>query len=205
MQIDKRIQQRDIDAVNFINMTELCTRSQIQEIIYPKISESVCIRRLKLISELKLASRSRFNIDGNSNQYVYYRHKTRKPSKRILTHDLMITQFIVELIKASINIVDVERSTPIGKVIPDALITIQTNTGATKRLLLEVQLSGEVKNCVLKYQGFKNEVLKNRKEWGVMPQLIVVSDLEGSRPTLKDMKVKYTDTNMKDLRTLIFS
>ncbi|HSQ88703.1 hypothetical protein [Romboutsia sp.] len=204
MQIDKRIQERDLKALDFINNCKICTRAQIQEVIYPGIDESVCIRRLRLLDELKLVSRARFNINEKSNQYVYYPYKSKKPSKRLLAHDLTVTEFIAALYKANIEVVKVERVSPIGNVIPDAYIVIKTSTGAIKRLLIEVQLSGKLEDCVVKYKGFKEQVIKHKPKWQSIPTLIVVSDLEGERLKVRHMNVKYTNTSMENIRNLIF-
>lgn len=205
MLLDKRIQKRDLEVLEFINKSRLCTRRQIQDIFFSDVNENVCMRRLKLLDDLKLISRARYNIEENSNQYVYYPYKTKKPSKRLLQHDLMISEFIKKLYLAHIEVLDIERSCSIGKVIPDALITIVTAKGGIKRLLVEVQLSGKLENCVDKYHGFRKEILEYRRDWKVMPRLIVISDLEGKRiNTVGNMKVRYISTEIEDIRKIIF-
>lgn len=205
MLLDKRIQKRDLEVLEFINKSKLCTRRQIQDIFFSDVNENVCMRRLKLLDDLKLISRARYNIEENSNQYVYYQYKSKKPSKRILQHDLMISEFIKKLYLAHIEVIDIERSTMVGKVIPDAIIKIKTSNGGVKRILIEVQLSGKLENCIDKYKGFKKEVLEHKRDWKSMPRLIVVSDLEGNRPeSVGNMKVRYMTTEIENIRSVIF-
>lgn len=206
MLLDKKIQKRDLEALDFINKCKLCTRRQIQEIIFPDVNQNVCMRRLKLLDDLKLISRARYNIDDKSNQYVYYPYKSKKPSKRLLQHDLVVSEFIKKLYLAHIEVVDVERSVPIGSVIPDAVITIRCSSGGIKRLVLEVQLSGKLENCITKYSKFKNEIKDNRRNWNTMPSLIVISELEGKRINkVGGMKVLYSNINIENIRELVFN
>lgn len=204
MQIDKRLQSRDLEVIRLVEECKICTRSQIQKVIFKHIDQSVCIRRLRLLNELKLLSRARFNIEEKSNQFVYYPYKTKKPSKKLLHHDLMVTEFIISLYVTGVEVLEVERVSPIGNIIPDACILIKTSEGKTKRLLLEVQLSGKLEDCILKYKRIKENILENKPKWMSIPTLIVVSDLEGGMPNIRHMKVKRVNLDMQNLRNIIF-
>lgn len=197
---DKRLQSRDIDALNLVNLCGICTRKQIQDIIFKDISETVCIRRLKFLNDIKALSRSRYNISDNSNQYVYYTGK--KPSKKLLKHELAITDFILSIYKEGIEISNVSRACVIGDVIPDAIIEVVVDN-KIKRFLLEVQLSGKLESCVTKYKSFEDKIIKHT-QWRIAPTLIVVSDIQGDKIRVRGMNVKYSSTNINNIRDILF-
>lgn len=199
--IDKRIQDRDLEVLNLINLCKVCTKDQIQQTLFSEVTQNVCIRRLKLLSDLKLVKRSRFNISKNSNQYVYYIDK--KPSKRLLQHELEITNFILKLYKSNITILNVYRSKCIDNVIPDAIIEIKDKEGKRKRYFIEMQLSGKVESCVMKYKEIKDKIIKYT-DYEVIPKLIVITDLPINKIRIRDIKVKYSSINNYDVDSLLF-
>ena len=87
------MQARDKNIINFINMVEICNRSHIKELFFPDVHQNICMRRLKKLSDDEYINRMKY--DGNT--FIYYSDK--KPSKRIINHDLYITSLVVNMIK----------------------------------------------------------------------------------------------------------
>ena len=72
------------------------------------------MRRLKKLAED--GHIERIKMEGNV--FVYYANK--KPSKRLLTHDMYSTDLVVKMIKLGSEILEFKRSFVIGKIISDA-------------------------------------------------------------------------------------
>lgn len=191
------ITDRDIQILNFLDKVRLATKEQIHELFFYNVSDKVTYRRLNKLSDEDFIKRSYYNLGKNKNVYVYYLDK--KPSKKLIKHDLYITDLIVYLIKLQYEIVEFEKSPVIGRVIPDAYIKIRRE-GKSKNLLLEVQLSNN--DCLSKYYNFKDEVLENTN-WNIMPRLLILSDLNIKKIELIDIKTIYSDLNMKGLGDLL--
>jgi predicted transcriptional regulator len=191
------ITDRDIQILNFLDKVRLATKEQIHELFFNNVSDKVTYRRLNKLSDEDFIKRSYYNIGKNKNIYVYYLDK--KPSKKLIKHDLYITNLIVYLTKLQYEIVEFEKSPVIGRVIPDAYIKIRKD-GKAKNLLLEVQLSNN--DCLSKYYNFKDLVLENTN-WNIMPKLLVLSDLNINRIDLMDIKTIYSGLDMKGLGELI--
>lgn len=191
------ITDRDIQILNFLDKVRLATKEQIHELFFYNVSDKVTYRRLNKLSDEDFIKRSYYNLGKNKNVYVYYLDK--KPSKKLIKHDLYITDLIVYLIKLQYEIVEFEKSPVIGRVIPDAYIKIRRE-GKSKNLLLEVQLSNN--DCLSKYYNFKDVVLENTN-WNIMPRLLILSDLNIKRIDLIDIKTIYSDLDMKGLGELL--
>lgn len=191
------ITDRDIQILNFLDKVRLATKEQIHELFFNSVSDKVTYRRLNKLSEEDFIKRSYYNLGKNKNVYVYYLDK--KPSKKLIKHDLYITDLIAYLIKLQYEIVEFEKSPVVGRVIPDAYIKIRKE-GRSKNLLLEVQLSNN--DCLSKYYNFKDEVLENTN-WNIMPRLLILSDLNIKRIDLIDIKTIYSDLDMKGLGELL--
>ncbi len=191
------ITDRDIQILNFLDKVRLATKEQIHELFFYNVSDKVTYRRLNKLSDEDFIKRSYYNLGKNKNVYVYYLDK--KPSKKLIKHDLYITDLIVYLIKLQYEIVEFEKSPVIGRVIPDAYIKIRKE-GKSKNLLLEVQLSNN--DCLSKYYNFKDVVLENTN-WNIMPRLLILSDLSIKKIELIDIKTIYCDLNMKGLGDLL--
>ena len=73
-----------------------------------------------------------------------------------------------------------------------------------RSLFLEVQLSNKVNDCISKYKDIKNIILDERKDWQVIPRLIVITDLEHNNEQIKNIKIKYDTTDMNNLREILF-
>nr|WP_312216984.1 replication-relaxation family protein [Clostridioides sp.] len=191
------ITDRDMQILNFLDKVRLATKEQIHELFFNNVSDKVTYRRLNKLSDEDFIKRSYYNLGKNKNVYVYYLDK--KPSKKLIKHDLYITDLIAYLIKLQYEIVEFEKSPVIGRVIPDAYIKIRRE-GKSKNLLLEVQLSNN--DCLSKYYNFKDEVLENTN-WNIMPRLLILSDLNIKKIELIDIKTIYSDLDMKGLGDLL--
>ncbi|MBP3927959.1 MAG: hypothetical protein J6D47_00130 [Peptostreptococcaceae bacterium] len=183
---------RDKAIVQFINEYELCTKEHIKELFFPECHANVCMRRLKKLAEDELINRFKYN----GNVFIYYASK--KPSKRLINHDMYITDFIVKMIKQGYEIIEFKKSFTIGNIISDAYIRYKDQEGTTRHLVLEIQLHNKVEDCILKYTDFKNIILDNRKEWNSIPRIICITDMK-DRIQLKGLKVLYDSTEMNNL------
>ena len=190
------IEARDKKVVDFINTFELCRREHIKELFFPEVHENICMRRLKKLAED--GHIERIKMEGNV--FVYYANK--KPSKRLLTHDMYITDLVVKMIKLGYEILEFKRSFMIGKIISDAYIRYQDQEGKIRHCVLEIQLSNKVEDCINKYKDFKNIILDNRKDWNSIPRIICITDMQ-QRVELKGLKVLYDTTEMNNLGEIL--
>ncbi len=190
------MEARDKNVVDFISMVGIANRDQIKTLYFEEVHQNICMRRLKKLSDDEYINR--FKHDGNT--FIYYTEK--KPSKRIINHDLYITDLVVKMIKEGYEILDFKKSFVVGPIISDAYIKYLTPEGKNRHLLLEVQLSNKVEDCVIKYKGFKNVILDNNLDWETIPRLLVITDMK-QRVELKGMKVVYDTTDMENIKNLI--
>lgn len=187
---------RDRAIVNFINEYELCTKEHIKELFFKECHVNVCMRRLKKLAEDEYINR----FKHNGNVFVYYSNK--KPSKRLLNHDMYITDFIVKMMLEGYEIIEFKKSFIIGNIISDAYIRYKDQEGKTRHLVLEIQLHNKVEDCILKYKDFKNIILDNKKEWNSIPRVICITDMK-DRIELKGLKVLYDTTDMLNINELL--
>lgn len=178
------MQERDLKILSFLTMCRICTRKQVQELLFPDVHENIPLRRLKKLTDEGYINRKMFNVEGTKNMYVYYLDK--QPKKKLITHDLYITDFLVKLIKNEYEILDFKKSPQIGNIIPDAYLKIRKNK-RIKRILLEVQISPN--DCLSKYKEIKEIIIENT-DWPVMPILYVINN-QGLNKRMKDIKVIY--------------
>ena len=190
------IEARDKKVVDFINTFELCRREHIKELFFPEVHENICMRRLKKLAED--GHIERIKMEGNA--FVYYANK--KPSKRLLTHDMYITDLVVKMIKLGYEILEFKRSFVIGKIISDAYIKYMDPEGRIRHCVVEIQLSNRVEDCINKYKDFKNIILENRKDWNSIPRIICITDMK-QRIELKGLKVLYDTTDMNNLNEIL--
>ena len=183
---------RDKAIVQFINEYELCTKEHIKELFFQECHANVCMRRLKKLAEDELINRFKYN----GNVFIYYASK--KPSKRLINHDMYITDFVVKMLKQGYEIIEFKKSFMIGNIISDAYIRYKDQDGTTRHLVLEIQLHNKVEDCILKYTDFKNIILDNRKDWNSIPRIICITDMK-DRIELKGLKVLYDNTEMNNL------
>ena len=187
---------RDLAVVNFINQYELCNKEHIKELFFADCHANVCMRRLKKLAEEELINR--FKHDGNV--FVYYSKK--KPSKRILVHDMYITDFVVKMLKEGYEILEFKKSFCIGNVISDAYIRYKDQDETTRHLVLEIQLHNKVEDCINKYADFKNIILDNRKDFNSIPRIICITDMK-QRVQLRGLKVMYDSTKLENINEVL--
>ncbi|MFR1851205.1 hypothetical protein [Intestinibacter sp.] len=190
------MQERDLKILSFLTMCRICTRKQVQELLFPDVHENIPLRRLKKLSDEGYINRKMFNVEGTKNMYVYYLDK--QPKKKLITHDLYITDFLVKLIKNKYEILDFKKSPQIGNIIPDAYLKIRKNK-RIKRILLEVQISPN--DCLSKYKEIKEIIIENT-DWPVMPTLYVINN-QGLNKRMKDIKVIYDSIKIEKVGDII--
>ena len=190
------MQERDLKILSFLTMCRICTRKQVQELLFPDVHENIPLRRLKKLSDEGYLNRKMFNVEGIKNMYVYYLDK--QPKKKLITHDLYITDFLVKLIKNKYEILDFKKSPQIGNIIPDAYLKIRKNK-RIKRILLEVQISPN--DCLSKYKEIKEIIIENT-DWPVMPTLYVINN-QGLNKRMKDIKVIYESIKIEKVGDII--
>lgn len=190
------MQERDLKILSFLTMCRICTRKQVQELLFPDVHENIPLRRLKKLSDEGYINRKMFNVEGTKNMYVYYLDK--QPKKKLITHDLYITDFLVKLIKNKYEILDFKKSPQIGNIIPDAHLKIRKNK-RIKRILLEVQISPN--DCLSKYKEIKEIIIENT-DWPVMPTLYVINN-QGLNKRMKDIKVIYDSIKIEKVGDII--
>lgn len=192
---------RDKNIIRLIEKVGVITREQVQRVLFKKVHQNIPMRRLSHLTENKLIKRSYYQIEEHKNVYVYYLGK--KPSKRNIRHEITVTEFITNVM-AITDVLEVNTHYEIGNIIADGYIKYKDSEGKIRRLLLEVQLSNKVNDCVEKYKDIKNLILDNRPDWQTIPRLIVITDLPHQEDQLKNVKVKYDTKDMKNLRKLLF-
>ena len=192
---------RDKKIIELVSQCGVITREQVQRVLFKDTHINVPLRRLKVLVDNKEIKRNYYNIGGHKNVFVYYLGK--KPSKRLITHNLLITDFITKVMSMT-EVVEVETSFKLGNVISDGYIRYKTCEGKTRHLFLEVQLSNKVSYCIEKYKNIKSAILEEKPNWQTIPRLVVITDLEHNEEQLKGITVKYDNTEMNNLRELLF-
>ena len=126
----------DRDKKLLVTLTQLryMTVKQIQETIFSKKSPSVYYKRLDHLTKCKLIKRKYYNLGEKSNAYVYYLDKP--PKKKNLRHELLISQFYVELKKLNYEILSFEKTPIFNGFIPDAIVTFKTDKNKVKKVFL---------------------------------------------------------------------
>ena len=172
------MQERDIKILDFISKVRFCTNEDIQNVFFKGLNHNVCYRRLSALVDSKLIKRSYYHIN-QKNIYIYYLDK--KPSKKILPHDLLITKFLVKLMSEGFEILEFEKNPHVGNIIPDAKIKFKTNHGI-KHLYLEVQLSQH--DCIKKYYNLQKKIQ------GDIPNILYIVTNNGRlESNLRDFKI----------------
>ena len=188
--------ERDLSILEFLTISRICTRKHIQELFFKDTHENVPLRRLKKLADEGYLNRKMYKVEGTKSVYVYYLDK--KPSKKLITHDLYITDFLVSLIKNHYEIIEFQKNYKISNVIPDAYIKVKKHD-KVKKILLEVQLSPH--DCITKYFNFK-EIVLNETDWQTMPLLYVINN-QGLNKKLIDMKIIYDNISIERICEII--
>lgn len=203
MDLNKRLQPRDSQVLKFIEDTKVTNSNQIGKAFFKNLHPTVCMRRLKFLHEYSYVNRSRYKEGNGYTGYIYYPTDTKKPSKKILTHNLMVSDFYATMLEAQIEVLSFQPTYMIGNIIADAYIKYRGNDGVIRRAFLEVQRSGKISDCVLKYKDIKSVIMKE-KNWNTMPRLIVMTDLKDEKITLRNINVTYIASNLKNIRGVLF-
>lgn len=192
---------RDLQILDLVKSCNVITREQVQRVLFQDIHINVPLRRLKKLVDDKYIKRSYFNLGNHTNSYVYYRGK--KPSQRNIKHNLMITEFVTKVMTIC-DVAEAETNYKIGNIISDGYIRYKDVEGKNRHLFLEVQLSNKVSDTTEKYKDIKNIILEHNPQWKTIPKLIVVTDLPHDNQQMKNIKILYDNTDMENLRELLF-
>ena len=147
------VTERDMRVLEIMTQLRYMTTKQLKDTIFKDVSYSVCYRRLNYLIDNKLLLRRYYNLAKNTNSHVYYLDKL--PSKKNLAHELLISQFIVELSKLELDILEVDKAPIYRGIRPDLIVRIRTKAGKERMIFLEVQLSKH--DCVSKYFNLYRE------------------------------------------------
>ena len=96
------ITERDMKILEALTQLRFMTVKQIQDTIFSNKSPSICYKRLDHLKKCKMINRKYYNLEEKSNAYVYYLDKA--PKKKNLKHELLITQFYIELRKMNYEV-----------------------------------------------------------------------------------------------------
>lgn len=185
------MRERDMKILQFLTDIRIATNEDIQQAFFKGLNPTVCYRRLNYLVECKLIKRTYFNVGKNKNIYVYYLDK--KPSKKVLTHDLLVTKFVVNLISEGHEILELYKTPSIANIRPDAIIKFKSPSNQVKYIFLEVQLSDH--DCVSKYFNIKRKV-----NCEIPSVLYIVTNHEIKNTKLKDLKVVVDDLTFKKVK-----
>lgn len=187
---------KSIKIIKFIDTVQFCTREQIQRLYFKNTSGSYCSRYLTTLVDNKMIKRKYYNLGLQTNPYIYY--KDKRPSKKILRHDLLITDAIIGFIN-SFSIKEVVKSPVIDDVVPDAMLIIRTGY-SLQPILVEVQLSKH--DCFTKYYNFARK-FKKYSQLDEKPILYVATDLELNEKKLRDLDIVIDDLSMTKIRGIL--
>ena len=182
---------RDLQVLEFLTATRIASTRQIQDSFFPGLNPSISYDRLKYLADNKFLKRNFYRIEPNRNSYVYYLDK--KPSKKTIRHDLLITQFYVELKKLNFEILSFEK-TPIYKGFrPDAIVEFKTDKEQVKKVFLEVQLS---QHSV--YEKYYN--INPNNDPNIPSYLWVVTDQEQQQHSIRNLRIIVDTLKMDKLK-----
>lgn len=187
---------KTIKIINFINTVQFCTREQVQQVYFKNTSIRYCNKYLSNLVDNKMLKRKYYNLGFNSNPYVYYTDK--RPNKRILTHDLLVTDAIIGFM-SSFSIKEITKSPVISDVVPDAILVVRTGY-SLQPILIEVQLSKH--DCFSKYYDFSQK-FKKYSNLDQKPILYVVTNLDIDSKKLLDVNVVVDDLSMSKIRGIL--
>ena len=109
----------------------------------------------------------------------------------------------MRMLEANIEVISFKPTYCIGKVISDAYVKYKGSDGVIRRAFIEVQLSGVIEDCVKKYIGIK-DIVQDERNWGALPRIIVITNLNDKKVKLKNIKVEYLTLELKGIRNALF-
>ena len=178
---------RDLEILELLTTVRYATTRQLREIIFPNLNPSVCYKRLNCLIDNKLLLRKYYNLAKNTNSYVYY--LDRPPKKSIVKHELLVTEFIVQLVKLGHELLEVGK-TPIYRGIkPDLVVKMRTRDGRERVVFLEVQLSKH--DTITKYFNLYS---------GEIPAILyIVTENKLEQPMIRNMRCVIDDLSFNKL------
>ena len=185
------ITERDMKILELLTQLRFMTVKQIQDTIFSNKSPSICYKRLDHLKKCKLIKRKYYNLGEKSNAYVYYLDKA--PKKAHLKHELLITQFYVELKKLNFEILYFEKTPIFNGFIPDGIVEFKTDKGQVKKVFLEVQLS---KHSV--YEKYYN--INPNADETIPKYLWVVTDQPQQQHSIRNLRIVVDNLQMSKLR-----
>lgn len=181
------VTERDMRVLELLTQLRYMTTRQLKDTIFNDVSYSVAYRRLDYLSSNKLINKKYYNIGKNTNSYVYY--LDRPPSKKNLKHELLVSQFVVELTKLGLDILEVGKGQIYRGIKPDLIARIRTKAGKDRVIFLEAQLSKH--DCISKYF--------NLYEGDTPAILYIVTDNKIDPPQIRGMRVIIDTLDFKKL------
>ena len=182
---------RDLLVLQFLTNVRAASTRQIQESFFSGLNPSVSYNRLKYLTDNKFVKRKYMHLDPNSNTHIYYLDKC--PSRKAIRHELLITQFYVELKKLNYEILSFEK-TPIYKGFrPDAIVEFKTDKGQVKKVFLEAQLSQH--DCISKYYN-----INPNADETIPKYLWVVTDQPQQQHSIRNLRIVVDNLQMSKLR-----
>ena len=182
---------RDLLVLEFLTNVRVASTTQIREAFFPGLNPGVAYSRLRYLASNKFVKRKYYHLGEGSNMYVYYLDKC--PPKKTIEHELLITQFYVELKKLNFEILSFEK-TPIYKgFIPDAIVEFKTDKNQVKKVFLEVQLS---KHSV--YEKYYN--INPTNDPSIPRYLWVVTDHPQQQHSIRNLRIVVDNLQMSKLR-----
>ena len=114
----------------------------------------------------------------------------KKPSTRLIRHDLLITDFVVKLLQEGYEILEFKKSFVLGDIISDGFLTVKKDN-KIRNILLEVQLSGH--DCISKYINIKKLAIEHT-DWDVLPRLFIVGNV--NKVCVPGLKIHYLNLKL---------
>lgn len=185
------ITERDMKILELLTQLRFMTVKQIQDTIFSNKSPSICYKRLDHLKKCKMINRKYYNLEEKSNAYVYYLDKA--PKKKNLKHELLVSQFVTELIKQGYEILEMEKSPIYKGFIPDAIIKFRKKDGSVRHLFLEVQLSKH--DCISKYYN-----INPNADETIPKYLWVVTDQPQQQHSIRNLRIIIDDINFTKLK-----
>ena len=186
--------ERDLKILQFITTVRVCTTEQVKKVLFKDVSKRICYRRLTSLVDSKLLKRSYYHIN-NKNVYVYYTDK--KPSKRNLKHDLLITELYVRLMQNEYEVISFEKTPKIVDIVPDVIVSFKNNK-VRKSIFVEIQLSQH--DCIKKYFNIKRKIINKTKMKHIPDTLYIVTDNNDLQvQKLKDLNIIIDNINFDKL------
>ena len=185
------ITERDMKTLEVLTQLRFMTVKQIQDTIFSNKSPSVSYKRLDHLIKCKMIKRKYYNLGEKSNAYVYY--LDRPPKKSQVKHELLVTQFVTELIKQGFEILEIEKMPVYRGFIPDLIIKFRKKDGSIRHLFVEVQLSKH--DCINKYYN-----INPNNDPDIPNILYVITDKPQENHQIRNLRIVIDDLDMHKLQ-----